>query len=249
MKSTALKFLLAGCAAALLAPAALHAAPRVDPQALASLKRMSDTLAAAKAFTYQSQTISEVPAKNGQFLTVFSTWDVALKRPDKLRAHLAGGAPHFDFYYDGATAAAFAPGTKVFSSSKAPGTIDAMLPALEHETGIRLAPAGLLFSDPYKALTSDVTSGLYVGRDEVNGIPCDHLAFRGRGVNWEIWIESGPRALPLRLAVTYADRPNFPRVLVEFSRWNLHPGLKPGNFAFCPPAGSREIPFRSLLKR
>jgi len=253
MKPTVLKFLAAACAAGLLAPGVLLAVQppeaAVSPLALASLKRMGAALAAAKAFTYAAQTISDVPAKNGQLLTLFSHADVALKRPDKLRAHLTGEAPHFDFYYDGAAAAAFAPGNRVYSVTKAPATIDAMLPALEHETGIRLATAGLLFSDPYKVLTRGLTSGLFVGREAVRGIACDHLAFRSAGVNWEIWIESGPRALPLRLAVTYTDRPNFPRVLVEFSDWNLRPGFSPGNFVFHPPAGCREISFLSVIKR
>jgi hypothetical protein len=40
-------------------------------------------------------------------------------------------------------------------------------------------------------------------------------------VNWEIWIESGERALPRRLAITYTGETNFPRSLVEFSHWNL----------------------------
>jgi len=246
MKSILLKFLPAACAVALLTP--LHAEQTLDQKALASLKRMSNTLAGAKAFTYQSRTISEVPAKTGQFLTLFSTADVALKRPDKLRAHLTGEAPHFDFYYDGTTAAAFAPATNVYSISKAPANIDEMLAGLEQETGIRFASAGLLFSDPYKVLTKGLKSALFVGPSAVNGTPCDHLAFRSDGVNWEIWVESGSRALPLRLAATYTDRPNLPRTIVEFSRWNLHPGLRPGDFIFRKPADSREIPFLSVLK-
>jgi hypothetical protein len=82
-----------------------------------------------------------VPAKIGQFITLFSAAEVALKRPDKLRARLTGEAPHFDFYFDGATASAFAPAAKVYSAEKAPPTIDTMLPALEQETGIRFASA------------------------------------------------------------------------------------------------------------
>jgi hypothetical protein len=35
-------------------------------------------------------------------------------------------------------------------------------------------------------------------------------------VNWEVWIESGQRAVPWLMAVTFTDRTNFPRVLVEF---------------------------------
>lgn len=247
MNFTIHKVIPASCVALVLASTLLQAAP-LDQKALATLKRMSATLSSAQAFTYQARTISEVPATNGQFLTLFSHADVALKRPDKLRAHLTGEAPHFDFFYDGTTAAAFAPATNVYSVSKAPPTIDAMLPGLEKETGIRFASAGLLFSDPYKVLTKDLKSALYVGPGVVNGAACDHLAFRSDGVNWEIWVEAGARALPLRLAATYTDRPNFPRVLVEFSRWNLHPGLHPGDFVFHKSSGAREIPFLSVMK-
>ena len=250
--------LTAYCVLAVLAPATLRAeetspspaqaTSRVDPQALEALRRMSATLGAAKAFTFRSRSIVEVPAKTGQFITLFSTAEVALKRPDKLRARLIGEAPHFDFYFDGATASAFAPVTRVYSTVEAPSTIDTMLPVLQQETGIRFASAPLLFSDPYGVLTRKLISGMVVGSAMVNGRPCQHFAFRSPGVNWEIWVESGQRALPWRLAVTFTDRANFPHVLVEFLNWNLNPWLKAGDFAFRKPAGVREIPFVSVIK-
>ena len=60
---------------------------------------------------------------------------------DKLRARLTGEAPNFDFYYDGATASAFAPVNKVYSTVEAPPTIDTMVPAMQQETGIRFVSA------------------------------------------------------------------------------------------------------------
>jgi hypothetical protein len=123
-----------------------------------------------------------------------------------------------------------------------------MLPALQQETGIRFASAPLLFSDPYSVLSRGLLSAIVVGPSAVNGTRCEHLALRSPGVNWEIWIETGPQALPRRLAVTFTDRTNFPRVLVEFSHWNLHPWLKDSDFVFRKPAGAREIPFLSVLK-
>ena len=251
MKITLLKFLSATCAIACLIPGPAVAAPSepaLNPKALASLKRMSDTLASAKAFTYRSRAIFEVPAKNGQFLTMFSNAEVALKRPNMLRGKMTGEAPHFNFFYDGASVSAFAPGTNVYSTTKAPGTIDAMLPALEEETGIRFVTAPLLFSNPYRVFSRKLTSALLVGPSMVHGTLCEHLAFRAPGINWEIWVESNPRALPRRLAVTFTDRPNFPRTLVEFSSWNLHPWLGTGDFVFRAPRGATEIPFGSVLK-
>ena len=250
MKTTLLKMIATSCAAVLLLPAMVQAAPSnpsVNPKALAALKRMSDTLAAAKAFTYKSSSIFEVPAKTGQFLTLFSNADIALKRPDKLRGILTGEAPHFDFFYDGKTVAAFAPHTKVYSLTKAPATIDAMLPDLEQETGIRFVTAPLLLSNPFRVMTRGLTSAVVVGPATVRGVACEHLAFRSPGVNWEIWIAS-KAALPLRLAVTFTDRPNFPRTLVEFSNWNLNPWLSDGDFVFHKPRGATEIPFLSVVK-
>jgi hypothetical protein len=220
----------------------------VEPRALEVLRRMSATLAEAKEFSYRSVNTAEVPAKTGQFVTLFSNVDVALKRPDKLRAQLSGEAPHFDFYFDGTTASAYAPSTNVYSTVQAPPTIDAMLPALEQATGIRITSAPLLVSDPYAMMTRNLSSGVVLGPTDVNGRPCEHLAFRSPGINWEVWVESDQRSLPWRVAVTFTDRPNFPRVLIEFLSWNLHPWLKDDAFAFRKPAGAREIPFLSVVK-
>ena len=243
--------LLAGSFATLVISAALPAAegpPRIDPQAIAHLKRMSASLAAAKALTFKSTSAMEVASNAGQFLTLFSAAEVALKRPDKLRVQLSGEAPHFDFYYDGITAAAYAPGARVYSAAKAPPTVDAMLAGLEAETEIRFPSMPLLFSDPSSVLERGVSRAFVAGPVTVRGVPCVHLAFQSPGVNWEIWIESGSRALPQRLAVTYTDRANFPRTLVEFSDWNLSPWLRDGSFAFRTPAGAKGIPFHSVLK-
>jgi hypothetical protein len=229
-------------------PKAAKTPSAIDPQATAQLKRMSDSLAAVKEFTYKSSNTMEVPAKTGQFLTLFPSIEVALQRPDKLRVSVGGESPPFDFIYDGATASAYAPGTKAYSTAKAPPTIDAMLAGLGNETGIRFASSGLLFSDPYEVLMRGVYSAVVVGDGDVRGAACVHLAFRSPGVNWEVWIETGSSALPRRLAVTFTDRPNFPRTLVEFSDWNLHPWLNAGEFTFHAPADAHEIPFASEIK-
>jgi len=242
------KSLLLLVLAALSLPSLRAAKPSpIDPEALSTLKRMSTSLANAKSFTYKSKAILEVPASTGQSVTLFSNGEVALQRPDKLRAKLGGDAPAFDFYYDGTTASAFAPGTNVYSTSKAPPTIDAMLAGLHAETGIRFPSAPLYFNNPYAVLTRGLTSAVVVGRSFVDGVCCDHLAFRSPGVNWEIWIECNARSLPRRLAITFTDRPNFPRTLVDLSSWNLHPWLSARSFVFLPPRGAKEIPFASVL--
>jgi hypothetical protein len=251
---------LAGFLILALSPAVLVAAeespspktaalsPDIDQQALDHLKRMSAALAAAKAFSFRTSSTVEVPAKTGQFITLFANSEITLQRPNKLRVRVTGEVPNFEFAYDGNNIAAFAPKNNVYSVTKAPSTVDAMLPFVEKETGIHFASAYVLFSDPYTVLTKGLISAVVIGSDIVQGEPCYHLAFRSPGVNWEIWIESGARALPRRLEITYTDALNFPRFLVEFSHWNLHPWLNEGDFQFKKPGGAKEISFLPELK-
>jgi hypothetical protein len=224
-------------------------APLMEPQALDRLKHMSETLVAAKALTYRSHSTVEVPAKTGQFVTLFATSDVALERPNKLRVNVTGEVPNFDFYYNGTTIAAFAPMNQVYSVASAPDTIDAMVPFVMEKTGIQFPSADLMFSDPYAVLTKDLTSAFVVGPTTVDGVPCEHLAFMGPGVHWEIWIETGQRALPRRLVVTYADVTNFPRFLVEFADWNLQPQLAASRFVFNKPNNAKQIEFGSRTEQ
>ncbi len=228
------------------APPETAPAPIMEQRALDLLKRMSETLMAAKAFTYRSHSTVEVPAKTGQFITLFATSDVALERPNKLRAHVTGEVPNFEFYYNGTHIAAFAPKNNVYSITSAPGTIDEMLKFMM-DKGIYFPSADVMFSDPYAMMTKDLTSAFVVGPATVDGLPCEHLAFMGPGVNWEIWINTGKSALPRRLAVTYKEVQNFPRFLVEFSDWNLKPKLSASRFVFKKPRNAKQIEFSSPI--
>lgn len=221
------------------------AVPVVEPRALDLLKQVSQTLSAASAFTYRARHSVEVAAKTGQFVTLFGASEVALARPNKLSVRVTGEAGHFDFQYDGATVAAHAASHHVYSVVSAPDTIDGMLPFLEEKTGIHFASADIMFSDPYDVLTKGLSGAFVVGPATVDGVACEHLAFRAPGVHWEIWIETGKRALPRRLAVTYTNVTNFPRFLIEFSDWNLQPKLAASRFVFRKPADAKEIEFRS----
>jgi hypothetical protein len=219
--------------------------PFMEQRALDLLKRMSATLGAAKAFTYHSRSTVEVPATTGQLITLFATSDVALERPNKLRIHVTGEVPNFEFYYNGTNIAAFAPKNQVYSVASAPDTIDAMLKFVMDKTGIYFPSADVMYSDPYAMLTKDLTSAFVVGPTTVDGAPCEHLAFMGPGVNWEIWIGTGKSALPRRLVVTYTEVQNFPRFLVEFSDWNLKPTLAASRFVFQKPSNATQIEFSS----
>ena len=220
----------------------------IDPNAVALLKRMSTTLSNAKAFTFRTDSILETPCATEQFITLVSEGALAVQRPNKIRASYDGDGTTFDLFYNGKSVTAVAPRQKVFSTIKAPDTLDSMLSGIQRETEIHLHIAPLLFSDSYAHLTRNLQSAVIIGPTHVRGIPCDHLAFRSPGVNWEIWISSDKTALPYRLAATFTDKPNLPRKFIDLSDWNLHPWLRSSTFTFRQPRDFQEIPFKTVLK-
>lgn len=217
--------------------------PIIEQYALDRLKQMSDKLTSAKAFTYHSNSFVELQAKTGQFLTFFTDAEVALQRPNKLRVNVSGDLPSFQLYFDGAKVSAFDPQKNFYAVSKPLATIDEMLDFVMTKAQMNFPSADFLYSNPYAVMTKNLTHAIVVGPSMVNGVPCEHFAYMEPGINWEIWIETGKNALPLRLAMTYKQVPNFPRFLVEFSDWNLNPKLSADTFVFKIPANSKQIEF------
>jgi hypothetical protein len=80
-----------------------------------------------------------------------------------------------------------------------------------------------------------------VGKAVIEGVVCDHLAFRAPDVDWQIWIQEGPQPLPRKLVVTTLDLPNAPQFAVTVTRWDLQPPLDAQTFTFTPPPGARQI--------
>ncbi len=218
--------------------------PVVEQYALDRLKQMSDNIAAAKAFTYHATHFTEMPAPTGQFLTLTVVSKVALQRPDKLRVNVWGDVPAFDVYFDGDKVSTFDPEKKIHSiSSKSVATLDEMLDMVTSNPEINFPSADFMYSNPYAVMTKNLTHAIVVGDSMVNGVPCEHFAYMEPAINWEIWIEKGKNALPLRLAMTYKQAQNFPRFMVEYKDWNLNPKLKANTFVFKASADSKQIEF------
>jgi hypothetical protein len=95
-------------------------------------------------------------------------------------------------------------------------------------------------------MTKNLTHAIVVGDSMVNDVPCEHFAYMEPTINWEIWIEKGKNALPLRMAMTYKQAQNFPRFMIEYKNWNLSPKLKANTFAFKAPADAKQIDFSPL---
>jgi len=215
----------------------------IDPTAQRLLKASTDFLAGQKQFSLDTRNSLEVVLKSGQKIEFNHTARAAVQRPNKLRAERSGDLVNQLFIYDGRTLTLYNPAEKAFAQVAAPDTIEGMLDLARNKLDV-VAPAGdLLYKDVYAILMDGVTDSFVVGKAVIEGVRCDHLAFRAPHVDWQIWIQEGAQPLPRRMVITTRDLPNAPQFSVTVTRWNLKPAFDAKTFVFTQPPGVRKVDF------
>ena len=100
--------------------------------------------------------------------------------------------------------------------TKAPGTLGELIPVLL-DMGAEMPLIDVLYQGTVGTLTEGVRGGILVGQSEINGKTCDHLAFRQASIDWQLWVEQGPRAIatigfpPDTVAHAANQRPRVPQ--------------------------------------
>lgn len=227
-------------------PAAAPGAPAAqiqlvkDPRALAALEAMSNRLAAAKSLTFHVHNSVPMLGPNLQWVTLLGTARVALERPNKLFIERGGDQVAMSVYYDGKAITFYEPQQKLFAEVSAPATIDATLAEVLGPSLAGFPYLEILLADPYAALTADLGGALYVGHSTVDGVKTDHLAFRGPGVDWEIWIGVDDK-LPRLVEAKYVDLGKAPSITTRFTDWKLDAPIPASTFTLEKVAGAQQI--------
>jgi len=213
----------------------------IAPEAKQILKASTDFLASQQRFSADTRNTLEIVLKSGQKIEFNSTGRQFVQRPNKLRSERSGDLVEQLFVYDGQSLTLYQPRDKVYAQVAAPGTLEEMLDFARTKYDV-VAPFGdLLFKNAYDILMDGVTEGIVVGKAVIEGVVCDHLAFRAPDVDWQIWIQEGPQPLPRRIVITTLDLQNAPQFAVTVTRWNLEPAFDAQTFRFTPQAGVKQI--------
>jgi hypothetical protein len=101
--------------------------------------------------------------------------------------------------------------------------------------------ADLLMSDPYKELMPPVTEVKDLGSGVIHGVECDHLAFRTKEVDWQIWIAQGARPYPCRYVITSKNVTGWPQYTLDITAWKAGPEVASDGFKLEIPAGAKKL--------
>jgi len=99
--------------------------------------------------------------------------------------------------------------------------------------GIESPLGDLLSNDTCSKLKG--VAGYYVGKSTVRGTVCDHLFFQGKDVDWQIWVEDGPTALPRKIVITEKKLRSSPQFIAVLSGWKTGESSQDA-FVFSAPA-------------
>ena len=231
--------LLLGAAPA--AAQAKEAGRKVDPEADRILSAMSSYMTRLRAFSADYDVDNEVIDTAGQKLQFSSSGSIAVQRPTRLHATRRGGFADAELFFDGRTATLLGKNENVYMQVDGVSTIDEVIEALRTQADLDLAGADLLYSNPAEGMLTDVTRGTYLGPAVVDGILCDHLAFRAEKVDWQLWVQRGETPLPLKYSITSKWVTGAPQYAVRLHHWNLQPQVDANRFQFQPPAGVKRV--------
>jgi len=152
-------------------------------------------------------------------------------------------------WYSGKKLTLYNESTKFYGQLVTPDSIDATMDFLMNNYDFSLPLADILNADPYSSFMETTVGGFVVGDSIVRGVECSHLAFRGKYVDWQIWISNEDPALPYKLVINYKEIEGVPQYQAIFSNWNLSPGLSASVFKPVLPKDAVKIDFIDFKKQ
>lgn len=212
----------------------------------AILKSMSDYVASQTniAITYTSDI--EVITTDLQKIQFISSGELQLKRPDQIRATRTGGYADVQFFFDGKTFTVFDKDHAVFAQADAAGSVDQLLQRLRDQFLIEAPGADLLSSHAYDELIADVLDAKHIGQEVVDGVECEHLAFRNRDTDWQLWVETGAQPIPRKYVITSKNVTGAPQYTLRIKDWKTGTQLDADIFAFKQSPDTKKVEFKEL---
>jgi hypothetical protein len=210
------------------------------------VRAMSDYLAAQKTISLSYDSDIEVITTALQKIQFTSSGQVQLSRPDRLRVTRTGGYADVDLVFDGKMLTIFGKNLNAYTQVNAPGSVDQLIERLRDELSISAPGADLLLSKPYDELMADVIEAKHIGRGVIDGVECEHLAFRDTDTDWQLWVEVGARPIPRKYVITSKGVTSGPQYTLRIKDFRTDAPVVADAFVFKPPQGASAAPIEAL---
>ncbi|WP_046862761.1 DUF2092 domain-containing protein [Microvirga massiliensis] len=235
-----------GVIAAVLLSVTTMVAKADDGDARKVLKAMTDFMARQKTLSATYDTDIEVITPDLQKIQFTASGDVLLDRQAGLRATRTGGYADLELVFDGKTMTVHNRHGKAFARLDVPGSPDEVVHRLRTVHFVELPGADLLAANAYERLTEEVLDAKHIGRGVVDGVECEHLAFRNPETDWQLWVETGERPVPRKYVITSKTVAQAPQYTLHIKELRTDVKSGPDAFAFTAPDGVKQVALDAL---
>jgi hypothetical protein len=167
-------------------------------------------------------------------------------RPDKLWVSRMGGYTDVDLVFDGQKTALLGRNNNIFTEVSSPGSVEQLVDRLRDEFQVAIPGADLLLGSSYERLMDGVIDAKHVGQGVIDGIDCEHLAFRNMDTDWQIWIDAGPNPVPRKYVITSKAVAGAPQYTLRIKNWSTDAQVSADAFAFKAPADAKRVDIKDL---
>jgi len=217
----------------------------VDPAAIQAFERMSAYIASLPALAFDTTYAFDLVTDAGQTITIDGEGHYRAVRPNKLRVTLDNDLFSRTFIYDGENFVIVSPDDHYYAKTPMQGPIRDVLAKLAATYGIEIPLADVFELGSAKGIGS-VVSAFKVGPTTIGGVEAEHYAYRTDTRDWEVWIRTGDKPVPVRLTLIDRAQASAPRLNVSLV-WQ-DPANVGDVFAFSPTPDQKQIGIRLVPK-
>jgi hypothetical protein len=224
-------------------------APRIDSESMSDLVESLEFLSKAGSFSFTAEQEYDALQGNGQKIEFGGVHKLTVVRPDKVRSDIVSrdGSKKL-FVFDGKDIYYSDIDDNVYASVPRPGDINQAIDYFTEGLQMPLPLGQLISSDVSEWVKKEIYAGGFVDQSTINGVLCDHLAFRTKNIDFQVWIAAEGDPLQMRLVIDYKNAPGEPQFRATFRDWNFKPAVSDSLFVFKPAENMQKIAFAPVLR-
>jgi hypothetical protein len=217
-----------------------------EADARAIMSSMTDYVLALDALSFDFDEYLEIVTDDGERLGLAGSGVVSLVRPDKIRVTRNSGFTNSEMVFDGQSLSVFDATSGLYAEQEVPGTLEQLVDKLRDDFGRPLPAADLLTGAGHGSLIERATEIKDLGVGVISGTTCDHFAFRGEEVDWQIWVAQGDKPYPCMLIITTQAIAQAPQYRIQVRDWRE----SSDNVDFAPekPGASTQVDMAEYLE-
>jgi len=216
--------------------------------AIQALNNMSGHLRSLDRFSVHADIYVDEVLENGQKIQQTRSISASANPPSMLMVKASNINTSREFYYDGDNFTIYTPQPGFYATFKAPETIGKLIRKATDDFDIDIPLSDIFLWGSKNDNSSEILEATLIGVELVNGVSCNHFAFRQKDIDWQICIQRGELPLPLKLVITTKLEEAQPQYVALF-KWDTSPILKNKQYyTFIPDENDHKIDFQTNKK-